>query len=218
VIHKKPEHDPEAIKQAIEETFHDLLLQVREIAKQDPDSTFSQFLPFIKGLRPKDAVTKLEKMATLRRIRMVVYDQLALFMSNEELSRILKLCQEAPMYVAGDYDKGALNNKIKLYEEAKKRIKRYVEKQNNLLVDKDPFFGLFPIGVRVSPHHLDTPYPPKQQHLGKGKAMLIKQLSDILSPYMPDTGDRSEFIGIILRSFAGLPRAETPANSIREHF
>ncbi|MDY6986419.1 MAG: hypothetical protein SWQ30_00010 [Thermodesulfobacteriota bacterium] len=181
----------------------------------------------LKNLTPKEAIEQsiqdsgMEELKALRSEREVVYEEFdRLGISDSDKTRLLGLCYDALDYVSktGGYNPWTAKERQKLFKKAKKTIEDYVNKQNQWLVNQDPHFQQFPINVKIDDHYLDSAHPPKDGSRGKGKTLLIKELSDILITKIPNKPERAELIARILRAFGGLSRSETYPPSLTKHF
>jgi len=163
---------------------------------------------------------QLVKLKTFESKRNSFYDELEQKLRPELFFKVVCKIEDGFLYLAEDKD--PMHETVKLYKDAKKRIENKIEKENEKLVDKDPYFGkklktgyeiLFPI--RLSYHHLDNPTPPKKGSPNKNQSILIKQLSELLRSYLPKDADREKKIAQILLYFYDL---DLDPRSIISHY
>lgn len=102
-------------------------------------------------------------------------------------------------------DNGTIHKAANQFRKAKGKIEHYVEKQNQWLVKKAPYFKNYPIQIQIPHHHLDNPNPPKSHRLKEGKPKLIKNLSTLMKTTLPEKEERSTFISAILENFYVVP-------------
>ena len=102
-------------------------------------------------------------------------------------------------------DNGGIHKAAMQFRKAKGKIEHYVEKQNQWLVKKAPYFKNYPIQIRIPHHYFDNPNPPKSHRLKEGKPELIKNLSTLMKTTLPEKAERSTFIFTILENFFAVP-------------
>jgi hypothetical protein len=102
-------------------------------------------------------------------------------------------------------DNEVISEATELFQKAKGKIEKYIEKQNQWMVKKTPYFKNYPMHIQILHHHFDNPNPPERHGPKEGKSELINNLSNLMKTTLPEKAERSTFISDILENFFAVP-------------
>ena len=177
----------ELIKKVIELTYKTLEEQIEEKGSLSGNAYFDK--------------TELAKLNSSKTNRIAIWNRIE---SEFEAEAFEIACSIENGFLYLD-DNGTIHKATNQFRKAKGKIEHYVEKQNQWLVKKAPYFKNYPIQIQIPHHHLDNPNSPKSHKLKEGKPKLIKNLSTLMKTTLPEKEERSTFISAILENFYAVP-------------
>ena len=177
----------ESIKRVIELIYKTLEEQIEEKEYISGNAYFDE--------------TKLDKLNSSKPMRIEIWNRI----ENEFEADAFKIAcaiQAGFLYLA---DNEIISEATKLFLKAKGKIEKYIEKQNQWMVKKDPYFKNYPMHIQILHHHFDNPNPQERHRPKEGKSELINNLSNLMKTTLPEKAERSTFISAILENFFAVP-------------
>lgn len=177
----------ESIKSAVELIYKTLEEQIEEKGCLSGNTYFDE--------------TKLDKLNNSKPMRNEIWDRIENEFEDDAF-KIACAIQAGFLYLA---DTEVIREAAKQFWKIRGKIEKYIEKQNQWLANKAPYFKNYPIHIQIHHHHLDNSNPPEKYRPKEGKSELINYLSTLMKKNLPEEAERSTYISAILENFFAVP-------------